>query len=114
LFKLSAGQFLYADKGVRLEMINQFRKAEVAFFGVSTQNGSTLGIKISFRIWPGSIVETSKFRVRTPDDFSYNYIYTAGYKIGENYRLGYNLDEKLRQYHQSYWNNAFKRPSLKL
>ena len=107
LLKLSAGQFLYADRGVKVEMINQFRKAEVAFFGISTKNGSTLGIKVSFRIWPGAIVETSKFRIRTPDDFSYNYIYTAGYKIGENYRLGYNLDEKLRQYHQSYWNNAF-------
>jgi hypothetical protein len=109
LLKLSAGQFLYDDRGVKLEMINQFRKAEVAFFGISTKNGSTLGIKVSFRIWPGSIVETSKFRLRTADDFSYNYIYTAGYKIGETYRLGYNLDEKLRQYHQSYWNNAFKR-----
>ena len=107
--KLSAGQFLYADRGVKLEMINQFRRADVAFYGWATKNGSTLGVKLNFRIWPGSLVETAKFRIRTAEDFSYMYIYAAGYKIGENYRLGYNLDEKLRMYHQEYWNNALKR-----
>jgi hypothetical protein len=107
--KLSGGQFLYSDRGIKVEMINQFRLADVSFYGLATKNGATLGVRLSFRIWPGPILETSKFRLRTTDDFTYNYIYTAGYKIGENYRLRYNLDEKLRQYHQGFWNNALKR-----
>jgi hypothetical protein len=32
-------------------------------------------------------------------------VYSRGFKIAEDYRLNYNLNQKLRQYNRSFWSN---------
>lgn len=107
--KLSGGQFMHNDRGARVDMIRQFSKVEIAFFGLMTTNGNTIGFNFAIPIPPGNIVQSKRARLRTVDEFRWEYIYTRGYSIGEKPRLNYQLDEKLRQYHLDYWRNQSER-----
>ncbi len=107
--KLSAGQFLWAVKGARLDLIRQFANVEIGFYATASENGSTLGFNFAIPIPPGKIAQGKYFRLRTTDEFRWEYTYTRGYKIGERYRLGYQLDQKLRQYHRDYLGRQLER-----
>ncbi len=106
--KLTGGQFLWNDQGARLEMIRQFTNVELGLYGTKTKNGSTVGFHIAIPIPPGKILQGKNARLRMADEFRWEYTYTRGYKIGERYRMGYNLDQKLRQYHRDYLNNQYQ------
>jgi len=69
---------------------------------------STLGFNFAVPIPPGKIFQGKNARLRTTDEFRWEYTYTRGYKIGERYRVGYQLDQKLRQYHQDYLNTQYE------
>lgn len=109
LLKATAGQFLYGDKGVRFDFIRQFTNVEIGLFAVATQNGSTAGFNFAIPIPPGKIVQTRGFRLRTGEEFRWEYLYAGGFKIGERYQTGYQLDQRLRQYHQWYLNRQYKK-----
>ena len=100
--KMTAGQFMWSDKGGRIDLIRQFTNIELGFYATKTQNGSTLGFNFAIPIPPGKILQGKNARLRTTDEFRWEYTYTRGYKIGERYRVGYQLDQKLRQYHRDY------------
>jgi hypothetical protein len=111
--KLSGGQFMWAVKGARLDLIRQFNNVEIGFYATATENGSTLGFNFAVPIPPGKILQGKNIRLRTTDEFRWEYTYTRGYKIGERYRLGYQLDQKLRQYHADYLSRQLERASDK-
>ncbi|WP_165372248.1 YjbH domain-containing protein [Emticicia agri] len=106
--KLSGGQYLYNDRGIRFDLIRQFTNVEIGFYALKTTNGASVGFNFAVPIPPGSIVKTKHFHLRTADEFRWEYLYVKGYNIGERYRTGYQLDEKLRMYHSSYWNNQLR------
>jgi hypothetical protein len=106
---LIAGQFLYYDKGFRLELIRQYTKAEIGFFGSFTENGATIGINLAFKIPPSAAIENKHIRLRTSEDYNWEYVYSRGFKIAERYRLHYKLDQKLRQYHRSFWQSELNK-----
>ena len=105
--KLSGGQYLYEDKGVRVDFIRQFTNVEVGLFAAKTGNGSTIGFNFAIPIPPGKIAQGDRVRLRTGEEFNWEYNYTRGYRIGERYRLGYQLDQRLRQYHRNYLNRQY-------
>lgn len=105
VFKVSAGKYLAADKGARIDVIRQFFNAEIGFYAASTTNGSTVGFNFAIPLFPGKILQGKHVRLRTTDEFRWEYSYTRGYRIGERYRLGYQLDQKLRQFHVNYLNS---------
>ncbi len=109
--KVSGGQFLWKDKGVRLEMIRQFTNVELGVYAVKTQNGATLGFNLAVPIPPGKLIQGKHARLRTTDEFRWEYTYTRGYQIGERYRVGYQLDQKLRQFHRDYLNKQHQQLS---
>ncbi|WP_229254299.1 YjbH domain-containing protein [Dyadobacter sp. NIV53] len=102
--KLSGGQYLHKDRGVRLDLVRQFTNVEVGVYAMKTINGATAGFNFAIPIPPGKIFQGKKARFRTTDEFRWEYFYTRGFKIGERYRTGYQLDQKLRQYHTQYLN----------
>lgn len=106
--KLSGGQFLWKDKGARVDLVRQFTNVELGVYAVKTQNGSTLGFNFAIPIPPGKIIQGKHARLRTTDEFRWEYTYSRGYRIGERYRTGYQLDQKLRQFHQNYLNRQHK------
>lgn len=106
--KLSGGQYLYHDKGARLDFVRQFTNVEIGLYATKTGNGSTIGFNFAVPIWPGKILQGDRVRLRTTDEFRWEYNYTRGYRIGERYRVGYQLDQKLRQYHRNYLNRQYQ------
>ncbi len=107
--KVSGGQYLTNDRGVRVDMVRQFTNVEIGLYATKSGNGATLGFNFAVPIPPGRIVQGDRVRLRTSEEFRWEYTYTRGYNIGERYRLGYQLDERLRQYHRSYLSNQWKR-----
>jgi hypothetical protein len=106
--KISGGQFLWADRGARLDLIRQFTNVELGFYATKTGNGSTLGFNFAIPIPPGKIAQGKNIRLRATDEFRWEYTYTRGYKIGERYRVGYQLDQRLRQYHADYFDRQWQ------
>ncbi len=102
--KLSGGRYLAGDEGARLDLIRQFTNAEVGLYVMKTNNGTTAGFNFAIPIPPGKIAQGKKVRFRTGEEFRWEYSYTRGFRIGERYRTGYQLDQKLRQYHTEYLN----------
>lgn len=103
--QLSGGRYLAGDNGARLDLIRQFTNVEVGLYMMKTSNGTTAGFNFAIPIPPGKIVQGKKIRLRATDEFRWEYAYTRGYHIGESYRTGYQLDQKLRQYHIAYINS---------
>jgi len=103
--KLSGGQFLWKDRGARVDLIRQFTNVEIGLYATKTKNGTTAGFNFAIPIPPGKIAQGQNARIRTTDQFRWEYSYTRGFQIGERYRTGYQLDQKLRQYHTNYLNS---------
>lgn len=106
--KLSGGQYMYQDRGARLDVIRQMGSVEVGFYAQKTGNGGTGGFNFAIPIPPGRIVQTQRLRLRTTEEFRWEYAYSRGYNIGTRYRLGYQLDALLRQYNQRYLQNQYQ------
>lgn len=102
--KLSGGQYLWKDRGVRVDFVKQFTNVEIGLYAMKTTNGATAGFNFAIPIPPGKILQGQNARLRTTDQFRWEYSYTRGFQIGERYRTGYQLDQKLRQYHTNYLN----------
>jgi hypothetical protein len=83
-------------------LIRQFTNVEVGLYLMKT----TMALPRVSIIPPGKILQGKKFRFRTTDEFRWEYNYTRGFRIGERYRTGYQLDQKLRQYHVDYLTGA--------
>ncbi|PRY44180.1 exopolysaccharide biosynthesis protein YbjH [Spirosoma oryzae] len=106
--KLSGGQYMYQDRGARLDVIRQMGNVEVGFFAVKTGDGTTGGFNFAIPIPPGRIAQTNRVRLRTTEEFRWEYAYTRGYSIATRYRVGYQLDALLRQYQQHYLQNQYQ------
>lgn len=106
--KLAGGQYLYQDRGFRFDLIRQFSDVEVGFYVMKTGNGSTAGFNFAIPIPPGRIAQTKQFRLRSTEEFRWEYNYSRGYNIGTRYKVGTPLDALLRQYHHGYLTNQVR------
>src|SRR5690606_30691837 len=103
--KLSAGQFLFEDKGARAEMIRQFGAVDIGIYVSKTQIGSTAGFQFAFPLFPGKIFRTNRVEVRTTEEFRWEYSY-SNRPVGRKYRLGIpRLSDQLRQYNLLFLQN---------
>lgn len=101
--KLSAGQFLYEDKGVRLDLIKQFAQAEIGLYASRTDIGTTGGFQFAFSLFPGSILRGNKMELRTTEEYRYEYTYNNEQPVAASYRIGMpRLSNVLRNYHQDW------------
>lgn len=108
-FRLSGGRYLAGDNGARVDFIRQFANVEAGLYIMKTGNGTTAGFNFAIPIPPGKILQGKHVRLRTTDEFRWEYSYTRGFRIGERYRTGYQLDQKLRQYHVNYLNRQIQK-----
>lgn len=107
--KVSGGQYLNKQRGARLDLIRQFTNVEVGVFATTTQTGSTAGFNFAIPIPPGRVVQGQHVRLRTTEEFRWEYNYNGTANVGAPYRLGTRLDALLRQYHQDYLRNQSRR-----
>ncbi|GAB3541804.1 YjbH domain-containing protein [Spirosoma fluminis] len=107
--KLSGGQYLYGDQGARLDFIRQFYSVEIGLYATMTTRGSTAGFNFAIPIPPGRLIQSQRFRVRTSEEFRWEYTYNGEANVGSRYRVGYQLDALLRQYHTNYIGGQLRR-----
>jgi len=104
--KFTAGQFLYKDKGVRLDLIKQFAAAEIGLFVAATDIGTTAGFQFAFALFPGKIYRNRKVELRTTEEFRWEYTYNNVDPVAQTFRIGMpRLSNILRQYNQNYLNS---------
>lgn len=103
--KVSGGQYMYNDRGVRLDLIRQFTNVEIGVYAMKTRHGSTAGFNFAIPIPPGRIVQSQRVRLRSSEEFRWEYSYNAVGNVGVRYRVGVPLDALLRQYHSGYLTN---------
>ncbi|SDR77862.1 YjbH domain-containing protein [Christiangramia echinicola] len=101
--KLSAGQFLYQDKGMRLDLIKQFAAAELGLFAARTDIGTTGGFQFAFSLFPGKILRGKKNEVRTTEEFRWEYTYNNEDPVAQQFRIGMpRLADLLRNYNEAW------------
>lgn len=109
--KLSGGQYRNQERGARLDLIRQFANVEIGVFATKTAESATAGFNFAIPIPPGKVVQGRRVRLRTSEEFRWEYNYNGSANVGAPYRLGTRLDELLRQYHSDYWRTVLKRGS---
>ena len=101
--RVSGGQFLFRDRGVRGDLIKQFATVEVGFHAALTQAGTTAGFQIAFPLFPGKILRGKKVELRTTEEFRWEYTYNNEAVVARQYRLGTpRLADQLRQYNSMF------------
>lgn len=101
--KLSAGQFLYKDKGVRIDLIKQFEAAEIGLFAARTGIGTSGGFQFAFSLFPGKILRGKKLELRTTEEFRWEYTYNNEDPVARQFRIGMpRLADMLRNYNEAW------------
>jgi len=101
--KLTVGQFLYKDKGLRFDIVKQYAAAEIGLFASSTDIGFTTGFQFAFSLFPGKLYQNKKLEVRTTEEFRWEYTYNNFEPVAHDFRLGMpRLSDVLRQYNQNF------------
>ncbi|AWW32594.1 hypothetical protein DN752_21940 [Echinicola strongylocentroti] len=97
--KLSGGQFLYKDRGARLDVIKQFGNVDIGVFGALSKAGNTIGFQFAFPLYPGKILRGKKLELRTTEEFRWEYNYHNENSIVQGFRTGIpKLTDITRQY----------------
>lgn len=100
---LSAGQFLFKDRGLRLDFVRQYGNVDLGLFAVRTKSGTNVGFNIAFSLFPGKILRTKTIEIRTNEDFRWEYGHNNEDVVGRRYRTGVTrLKDFLRPYHSKF------------
>ena len=102
-FRLSGGQFIGLDRGLRGDLIRQYGGIDIGLFAAKTINGISGGFQFAFPLFPGKIVRGKHWELRTTEAFRWEYNYSHAAPIGRTFRLGMpRLSDQLRQFNASF------------
>ncbi|WP_158860058.1 YjbH domain-containing protein [Lunatibacter salilacus] len=105
-FRISGGQFIGRDRGVRGDLIRQFGGVDVGLFSAITVNGTSGGFQFAFPLFPGKIARGRRWELRTTEEFRWEYNYSHAAPIGRTFRIGMpKLSDQLRQYNSFFIGN---------
>jgi len=103
--RLSAGQFLFEDVGVRADLIRQYGLVDIGLYASLTEIGTTMGFQFAFSLFPGKILRGKNLELRTIEEFRWEYSYNNEEPVARKYRLGMpRLADMLRQYNSDFGN----------
>ena len=86
------GQFLYGDKGWRLDFSRQFGEVNVGFFVLKTEDGRNGGFNFSIPIFPMRRLKSYWIRISPEAYFPYEYRYRGLPNCGRRHKTGNQLD----------------------
>jgi len=77
---------------------------DVSFYGSWTQGGQNAGFQFIIPIFPGKIIRTKNFELRTAEEFPWEYNFSNEDPSARNYRLSIpRLSDVIRQYNHHLW-----------
>ncbi len=84
------GQFLYGDKGWRVDIVRRFGEFRLGFFALLTELGRNGGFTLSIPLPPRTYAHPGRLRFRAARRFSWEYRYRALRNPGITYWTGFN------------------------
>lgn len=108
--RLSGGQFIGRDRGVRGDLIRQYGGVDIGLFAAKTINGTSGGFQFAFPLFPGKIARGRRWELRTTEEFRWEYNYSHAAPIGRTFRIGMpKLSDQLRQFNSNFIGNQLVR-----
>jgi hypothetical protein len=102
--RFSAGQFLFGDRGLRVDLIRQWGTVDINFFAAVTTTGENAGFQFIIPVFPGKLLRTRKLELRTSEEFPWEYGFNNEEIVASRYRLSVpRLSEVVRQYNDRLW-----------
>jgi hypothetical protein len=69
----------------------------------NTENGNAIGFQVAFPIFPGKIIRTRNFELRTTEEFRWEYSYFVANPVARYFRTGTpTLENVIRQYQNGF------------
>jgi len=99
------GQFLYEDKGWRVEVLRRFGEVEIGFFALRTALGSNGGFNFIIPLFPHKYTPMGAVRIRPAEAFSWEYRYRGIPRGGIQYATDNGIHPFLKRLHPVYINN---------
>ncbi len=90
--KASAGQYLWGDDGVRLDVRKAVGPVQFALYGVSTSIDQTFGATLHIPLFPTRYVSQGPLRIAPARYMTIDYRNQVAGGAGTSYRTGYGLD----------------------
>jgi len=97
----SLGQFLYGDKGVRIDINRDFGEVQIGFYAIASGKEKNGGFNFSIPIFPSKYY-SSPVRVLPPSNFTYEYRVKAFPSDGQLYDTGYKIEHILKRLEPNY------------
>jgi hypothetical protein len=99
VLKGTAGQFLFGDRGYRVDFIRQFGSLDFGLHLANTDYGRAVGFQMAFPLFPGKIIRSKSFELRTTEEYRWEYSYFQNDPAGRYFRTGMpRLEDVIRQY----------------
>jgi hypothetical protein len=101
---LDFGQFLQKDQGFKFSLFKQYKNIEVGFFSTITKLGNTSGFNFTIPLFPGKLIRSKSFELRTNDSFRWEYSYSNDGVIGRDFNSNRSIKNNLRRFNSNLLN----------
>ncbi len=91
------GKFLGGDKGIRLDMYQQFGEVDIGFFAINTDVGKDAGFNVRIPIYPRKYLPTKRFRISPAKSFQLEHLYRGFPREAIQYDTGQSIDEFMKR-----------------
>ncbi|MFC2084983.1 YjbH domain-containing protein [Bacteroidota bacterium] len=98
------GQFIYGDKGIRVDINRQFGEVDIGFYAIFSGNEKNGGFIFSIPIFPPKYY-SSPVRIIPASYFVYDYRMRRFPREGQAYETGYKINDWFKRLMPDYINN---------
>jgi hypothetical protein len=103
VMKGSYGKFLFDDIGYRIDLLRQYGSIDFGIHYAQTNFGKGIGLQIAFPLFPGKLIRSGGFELRTTEEFRWEYFYFLKDPVARHFRTGMpRLDDAIRQYQRKF------------
>ena len=108
LMRASFGQYLFNDRGARVDLVRRFGEVDFGFFALVTQAGRNGGVAFSLPLFPRKYLPAKRVRIRPARDFSWEYRYRGLQDGALLYSTGNGLDDFVKRLNPNYLRNQLR------
>jgi len=108
-FKITVGQYLFRDKGLRFDMMREFGEVKIGFFALKTEQGRNGGFKFSVPLFPKKYPSKKWIRIHPAKDFAWEYRYRGLQLGGTEYSAGNEIEEFIELLNPAFVKSQFSK-----